>query len=404
MNRIHVIGISPGYPLADEAKESLKRAKTVFASRRLHDLLREQEPSLLKGAKVRVINKVDTTLSSLKNTRTEAAVLASGDPLFFGIGKRITEELGGRKVIIYPALSSLQLAFAQAGLSWHDAFLVSLHGGQKRQWAPADLPLLCERHEKLAILTGGSNTPASIAPHMPKGARVWVAERLGYDDERIRKTTPARLPRMNIMEPNLLILESPEAKGQLPTVFGLGENEFKRTAELITKDEVRAVVLHKLRLPIKGVLWDVGAGSGSVSIEARRLSPGLEVYAIEQDRERVKNISDNALALKAGEMNVITGSAPSALKALPAPDRVFIGGSGASLESVISESLRRIKRGGIMVVTAITLESMESAQKAFKKAGLRADVTQVSVSRLRKVGKASYLRPLNPVFIIKVTA
>jgi len=402
VGRIYVIGISPGSPLPEEIKEVFLRVKRIFASERLYELLKGYESFSLYMEKAALINNVDKTISTIKAIRGDVAVIASGDPMFFGIGKRITEEVRGREVLIYPALSSLQLAFSRAGLSWHDAYIVSFHGSQKRQWPVADLPLLCERHEKLAILTGGENTPARIASSLPRGSTIWIAERLGHEDERVRKTAPAKVQRMKIKEPNIMIVQNPNAGKASAPALGLRENEFRRTEGLITKDEVRAVVLHKLRLPLRGVLWDVGAGSGSVGIEARRLAPGLEVYSIEQNVERAKNISQNAISLKAGDITVITGKAPAAFKGLPAPDRVFIGGSGAALPAVIAHVIGHINRDGIIVATAITIESIEAAMAAFKKAGQSPELTQVSVSRSQKVGKGNYMKALNPVFILKV--
>ena len=401
MSRIHVIGMSPGFPLSKEAREALMRSKSILASERLYGLLIDDDSFPLYRDRVTVINKVESTIETLKKTRSESAVLASGDPMFFGIGKRITEEFEGREVLMYPALSSLQLAFSRAGLSWHDAFLVSFHGSGKRRWTPADLPLLCERHEKLAILTGGENTPSTISAHLPGSSAVWVAERLGYSDERIRKAKASGLRRMKFREPNVMIVESHRTSDGGP-VMGLNENEFRHRGGLITKDEVRAVVLHKLRLPLEGVLWDIGAGSGSVSIEAKKLSPLMDAYAIEKDPARSEDIKSNALSLRAGEINVVQGAAPSALLNLPAPDRVFIGGSGASLPSVIKQVIKRINKGGVIVVTAITLESMEAARASLEGSGLSPEITQVAVSRSSRVGQGNYMKALNPVFIIKV--
>jgi len=400
VSRIYVIGISAGSPLSGDALMALESAPVVLASERLYDILSQQEGFSAYSGKCRVINSVSKSLSHIRKLRSHVAVIASGDPMFFGIGKKLVDEFPRREVKLYPALSSLQLAFSSVGLSWHDAYMVSFHGSRKRQWSLSDLPLLCELHEKLAVLTGGENTPANIAAHLPASANVWVAERLGHVDERVRKTTPAKVPSMKIKEPNIIIVQNPKATSP---ALGLYESEFRRTGELITKDEVRAVVLHKLRLPRTGVLWDIGAGSGSVGIEARRLAPGLEVYAIEQNAERAKQISENAISLNAGGITVLTGKAPPALKGLPAPDRVFIGGSGVALPGVLSHVIRHINQSGIIVASAITLESVEAARAAFNKAGLKPELTQVAVSRSHKVGKGSYMKAMNPVFILKVS-
>ena len=397
--RIYIVGISAGTPLTDNAIAALDKSKIILASERLFGILRQQDEFEKKYAhKCKVINPVMETLKALKAARSEVAVISSGDPLFYGIGKKIMDTLPKREIALYPALSSLQLAFARAGMTWHDAKCVSFHGPRVREWAMDDLSLLSEMHQKLAILTGAGNTPNLIATHLPKKAEVWVMERLGHSDERVRKSTPAGIKRMKFKEPNIMVVKNPPSDSP---VFGLNENEFIRTKNLITKDEVRAVAIHKLRLPHSGVLWDIGAGSGSVSIEAKRLSPGMKVYAIEQDAVRAGNIKKNALTLNAGEINVIMGKAPSVLKGLPNPDRVFIGGSGPALSKVIKHASDRMSKGKIIVATAITLESLEAATEAFNKAGASVEVTQVSISRKSRIGKAGYMKPLNPVFIIK---
>lgn len=401
MDRIHVIGISPGSPISTEAIRALEESKTILASRRLYDIFSQMDEGASRMKKCRIIGKVDKTISTLKRMRGEVAVLASGDPMFFGIGKRITEEVKGKVVRIYPALSSLQLAFSAAGMSWNDATLVSFHGPVKRGWSPEDLPLLCQMHPKLAMLTGGENTPSALAAHLPGGSRVWVAERLGYKDERIRKLTPSRVRKLSVKEPNIMIVLSPGPDITSPAL-GLMEKDFIHTGGLITKDEVRAVALHRLALPRDGVLWDIGAGSGSVGIEARRAFPSLEVYAVEKDASRAGNIVKNALKLNAGQIRVIKGMAPQALLKIPDPDRVFIGGSGAALGKVMAHALKRLNKGGVLVVTVITLESLETALGAMKKAGLKADISQLSVSRSSKAGALNYMKALNPVYILKV--
>ncbi len=344
----------------------------------------------------RVMDSVEETVSFLKRERGSAVVLASGDPLFFGIGRRLLEEFPQREVELHPAVSSMQLAFARVKAPWEDAFFVSLHGPKKREWEIGDLPLLLELYAKLVILTGGENTPQKIASELPSDVRVYVLERLGYPDERLREGGPSKIKRMKFKEPNLVLVMSEPS--DMP-VFGIREGEFRHTRGLITKDEVRAVVLHKLRLPGRGVLWDIGAGSGSVSIEAKRLSPALRVYAIEKDASRAKNILANSKRLAAG-VQVTHGGAPAALKGLPAPDRVFIGGSGRGVSGVIKYVSSRMKKG-VVVATAITLESLNETSDALKAEGFSLDFSSISVSRAEPLKGRRYLRAMNPVFVME---
>lgn len=397
MNKIALVGIQSEGTLAEKARGFLSRADVILASKRLYELFSRDEKFETYRKKCRIINSVDTTVAFLSKTEGRSAVLASGDPLFFGIGTRILDEFPKDDVELYPALASIQLAFSKVKESWENAFFISLHGSKKRDWDIRDVPLLCELYPKLAVLTGGENTPQRIAKGLPAGLKVYVLERLGYRDERIREGAPPRIMRMKFREPNLMLLLSPDTK---KPAFGLKEDEFKRTRGLITKDEVRAVVLHKLRLPRKGVFWDIGGGSGSISVEAKRLSPALRVYAIEKEESRIKNIRANAKELSAGAVKALNAEAPDALTGLPEPDRVFIGGSGDKLKGIIRHISKRMQKG-IIVLAVVTLESLNEAIPLLESADFRTEVASISVSRAARLKKSYYLRAMNPVFVIR---
>lgn len=397
MAKVYVIGIDGSGVLAEKASLALRSSWTILASKRLNDVFSGYQEYPALSEKIRVINGVDETISLIRETSEAVSVIASGDPMFFGIGTRIAEALPEADVEIYPALSSVQLAFSKIRLPWHDAFFLSLHGNVKREWGIEDVPQLAERQGKLVILAGGENTPGKIARSLPAGARVYVLERLGFEDEAVKEGNPEEISQMTFRTPNLMVVvyESPES-----VAFGLEEAEFIHERGLVTKDEVRAAALHKLRLPAKGVLWDVGAGSGSVSIEAKRLCPALHVYSIERDSARVEQIRENCVSLRAGGINIVHGEASSALEGLPAPDRVFIGGAGRGLSSVIEQVLKRMERG-IIVVSAITLESLSEAREALRAQGLSHHVTSISVSRSQPLEGREYMKALNQIFLIK---
>ncbi|MDA8169435.1 MAG: precorrin-6y C5,15-methyltransferase (decarboxylating) subunit CbiE [Nitrospiraceae bacterium] len=400
--KIFVIGISGiGFSaLGAMAEARLRESEAILASGRLYEVF-SGYPCFdgLKG-KLKVIDRIEDTVSYIREAADAGvSVLASGDPLFFGIGRVLLEEFPPEMVEIHPAVSSVQLAFARVKKTWEDALFISLHGKKLRKWEARDLPLLLCTHEKIAVLTGGENTPSKIAAFLPENAIVHVLERLGYADEKMTTAAPSDIVNMEFGEPNLMVVEDKNKKtGQ--AITGLKEEEFLHERGLITKDEVRAIVLHKLRLPVQGVFWDIGAGSGSISIEAKRLSPGLKVYAIEKDLARANDISVNAEKLCAGAVNVITGGAPDMLAGLPAPQRVFIGGSGGMLEELI-EAAARVMEGGIIVVAAITIESLSGAAGAFKKQGFKYDICQVSVARAEPVSGRDCMKAQNPVFILR---
>lgn len=421
VNKLFVVGI--GYrPLGKRARELVRAADVILASRRLADVFqRYDEYELVKG-RVLVINGVPETVREIREQRQNmraVVLLASGDPLFFGIGRRMREEFGKDSVEVLPDLSSVQEAFARINEPWDDAVFISLHGGPdiaKRRALPyeaADIPLLLERTAKMGILTDRENNPGVIARVLQSGNRnqnsaitLYVCERLGYPDEKITTGTPAEIAAASFSDPNVVIIMKDRGQGsggrgqETRVTFGLQEDEIDHERGLITKDEVRAVTLHKLRLPRSGVLWDIGAGSGSVSLEAAGICPGLSICAVEKDDARVSTIRENALRRQAGNVRIVHGSAPDALRELPAPDRVFIGGSGGSLGDII-RLVNEKMIAGLVVINAASLDTLGEALAALDANGYSTEVAEISVSRSKVVAGKRLMSALNPVFIIR---
>lgn len=427
MNKIYVIGI--GYrPLNTRARELILNSEVILASKRLYEVFQRYSEFDEVKDRVRVINRVDETISFLHSSlithhsSRPLVLLASGDPLFFGIGRKALEEFGHDKVEILPDLSSIQAAFAAIGEPWDNAFLMSLHGGpdpEKRRRLPyelKDIPALLEQHNKIAVLTDRENNPAVIASFLNSSpiARhpslvLHVCERLGYSDERVSSGTPEEIAGMSFADPNVVILKRNALKEKThhpsPVThhdfsFGLTEKEISHSRGLITKDEVRAVSIHKLRLPLNGVLWDIGAGSGSISIEAAGLFPGLIVYSIEKNAEQIGNIRENIEHFGISNIEIISGEAPEILRGLPSPDRVFIGGSSNRLPEILALT-NSIMQSGIVVINATTLDTLDQAISSLNKHGFGVEVSEISVSRSKKIGEKLHMSALNPVFIIK---
>ena len=399
--KIFVIGLDGETALNEKARGALLKGEVVLASGRLLELFSGYREHEEVKARIKTINKIEDTLSFIRGADGAVSVLASGDPLFFGIGTRLLNEFPSDEVHLYPALSSMQTAFSKIKMNWEDAFFISLHGNRVvRDWKLVDLPLLCELHRKLVILTGGGNTPSKISEYLPESSHIHLFERLGYPDEKITEGDRVFFLGREFAEPNLMIVKAPLKEGSF--IFGLKETDFAHERGLITKDEVRAVILHKLALPRKGVLWDIGAGSGSVSIEAKRLSPGLEVYAIEKDAQRVEDIKANIRQLRAGGVNAVHGEAPEILDGLPSPDCVFIGGAGDALKETMEFACKKMNKG-VLAAAIITLESLGTALGAFRENGFKTEVCSVSVSRGEEIGEKEYMKALNPVFILKGT-
>lgn len=396
-NSCHIIGISNS-ALSAEQKELLKNCVLIVSGRRLLQLCGQfSAPTLAVTPLQEALQGISRSLAT-----GDVAVLASGDPLFFGIGKRLIETLGAERVHIHPALSSLQLAFARFKLPWDDAHIVSLHGRSS-----VHIPGAVLNHAKTFLFTDHINTPDRVAseivaylekihhPGLLKSCRVLVAENLESPEEKIVAGTLQETAALSFSPLNVMCLLCPA--GDESPFFGLQENELQHSRGLITKAEVRAASLHRLRLPKRGVMWDVGAGSGSVSIEAARMNPALTVYAVEKKDEELANIRANIRHYGCYNVVPVTGTAMDVLADLPDPDRVFIGGNGGQLQGIIEEAVGRLPGGGIVVANGVIEQTVTLAPQYMKACGLVVSSSTIHCSRRDEMGAVV---DFNPITII----
>jgi precorrin-6Y C5,15-methyltransferase (decarboxylating) len=340
--------------------------------------------------------------------RHKTVVLASGDPLFYGIGRVLLEAIPKEDLVFLPHLSSVQLAFARIKETWNDASVVSLHGRPLQTLAAA----LQRREAKIAVLTDAKSHPAAIADFL-RGMDcdaeyvLWVCENLGGPDERVTRCSPGDLRDQSFSPLNIVVLvladPPPPDERNLP-LLGIPERVLRHRTprgDLITKREIRLLTLCYLDLHPGEVLWDVGAGSGSVAIEAARLSPTLTVYAIERDPDALRNIAANVRTLPSPGVQIVPGMAPAVFAPLPDPDAVFIGGSGGELQAILRESLARLRPGGRLVLNCITLDSLTCAWSWFDRQGIRPEVTSVQLAHSRPLGELHRLEPDSPIFILR---
>jgi precorrin-6Y C5,15-methyltransferase (decarboxylating) len=330
---------------------------------------------------------------ALMDAGEQVCIVVSGDPGFFGLA-RVAAARFGEALRVYPAPSSVSLAFARAGTNWDDAVVVSAHG---RDSAGVDRAVQAVvRHPKVAVMTAPADPPQRLGRALVDAGcghrRVLVASRLAEEQESVWEGDLAGLAegRFDGLSVVVFVAPSQHAEGGEPTLeWGLPEECFEHRAGMITKSEVRAVALGKLALPRAGVLWDVGAGSGSVSAECCRLAPGLRVFAVERDSEDAERARRNLDGMPA---TVVEGEAPAALGSLPDPDRVFVGGGG---EAVLDDVIARLRPGGTVVATYAVLE------RAVQAAGRLGNLVQLSVSRGVPAGEGGPLRlqAENPVFV-----
>ncbi len=398
MSELLIFGIS-GNVLASEQRPLLKRCAAVVVSRRFSPLIGDLEIPTIPIAPVR--DMVEAVARALE--RGSVAILASGDPLFFGIGRTMIQRFGPERVRIFPALSAMQLACAKFKVPWDDLTMMSLHGRDPDGLAGRILP-----HARVMLFTDHRNSPDRIARRLLarleecadrqriEAITVRVAENLGLADERLSQGSLAEIAAARFDPLNMMLIEQ-EAPGPDLPVFGLKEDEIRHSRGLITKDEVRAVVLHCLRLPEQGVLWDVGGGSGSVSLAAARLAPGLDIFTVEKTDEGLENIRRNIARFNLYNIRVIAGEAPEVLVDLPDPDRVFIGGSGGRLDRIIEHCAARLESGGRLVATAVLADTARRTPELMRGAGLEVDLRRVSVVR-QQAGREE--KTFNPITII----
>lgn len=343
------------------------------------------------GAATLVMGDVTVAVDALVAHEGEAAVIASGDPGFFGIVRRL--RAAGADMEVHPAVSSVAMAFARAGVEWDDARVVSVHGRDPRPGLAA-----VRTGGKIAVLTDPITGPCAIAAAAPPGARLLVAERLGEPQERLTWGSPAQIAQGTWVDPNVVLVldgRAPVAPAWLvgPRTaegWALADEEFEHRDGMVTKAGVRAQVLAGLAPRAGTVVWDIGAGSGSVGIECARL--GAAVCLVERDLDQCARIDRNALRHDVS-VAVTRGEAPAALSDLPDPDAVFVGGGGP--EVVDAVAARKPTR---VVVTLVQLERVAATVAALS--DYRTDTVLLQVSRLQPLGEGSRLVPSNPVFVV----
>ena len=349
-------------------------------------------------------------LEAARAAGQRAVVLASGDPLWFGIGRLLLQRFGPEALAFETAPSSMQLAFARIGRPWQDASWISLHGRDSEALAAA----LQKRPAALAVLTdphqGGAAAVRTLlrASGLEASYAFWLCERLGHPAERVQRLMPAAPLAVDLDPHNLVLLvaEAPPAPAEpagLP-LFGLEDGLFLQLPDrpgLMTKREVRIQVLADLELPATGVLWDLGAGVGSIGLEALRLRPGLELWALEQRGGSASLIRANAERLGVSPAGVVEGRAPEALAELPDPDRVVIGGGGSERAAVLAAVIERLRPGGRVVIPLATIEALAELRPLLERAGFALGVSQHQAWRGAPLADGTRLAPLNPVLVLK---
>lgn len=398
-NKVYIIGVGAGgaASLLPEICQLIDQAEMVFGGERLLRMF----PSLT-GQKFVLTNNLSEAADLIKRNlgSKRMAVLASGDPGFHGITRYLTKELGKDAVEIVPNVSAMQLAFARIKESWDDAVLTSVHS------RPIDDIIDVVRgNHKIGILTDEKHTPGEIArvlkEHGIENCRAYVCQDLSTHNESIIATDLYSLKQKRFSPLNILILLREPSETRTQQRLGIPEEKFYRQREgFITKLEVRAVSLAKLALTENSIVWDIGAGSGAISIEASFLAYRGSIFAIEKSADAVAIIRKNVRRFGRHNIQVVRVSAPDRLEDLPAPDAIFVGGSGGRMAEIISAAGVRLKPGGRVVVNVVTLETLHRTIEALQASGFTFEVTLVNVARSTNVIELTRFEALNPIFVI----
>ena len=425
---IEVIGTDAGAPwsLAADKQQLLRDAALIAAPKRLLTALDHWHAAPEGQQRMASDNPsaLCEVLACLK-PGTSVVVLASGDPLWFGIGRTLMDRLDRTRLRFHPGPSSLQLAFARLGRSWQDADWISLHGRDPLSLSQK----LQQRPRALAVLTdpsrGGVDDVRQIlrASGLESAYALWLCEALGHPEERVQQLdvealTPSDLNPLHLV---VLIAQAPPAPATeaLP-LFGIDDGVFLQHDDrpgLMTKREVRIQLLAALDLPAEGVLWDLCAGTGSVGLEALRLRPSLQLLAIEKRGGGARLIEANAQRLGVQPTAVLEGEAlsmlardsqsqqtPSIPSTLAKVDRVLLGGGGKQRAALLRAVLNHLNPGGVVVIPLATIEALAELRPILEQAGLQVSTSQHQAWRGQPLSDGTRLAPMNPVLLLKGTA
>lgn len=360
--------------------------------------------------------QVPDWVKSAQQQGKHVVVLATGDPLCHGIAGFLQSRLCIEAFEILPNLSMVQLACARLGIPWQDLEICSVHGKDAGEWNRQEgrdhglYPVLhsTQNHDRMAIFTGPANSPDRVARMLVDEGladefQMAVAECLVQDNERlITDLSIAQAATHSFANPNIMMLWRTGAKKN-HVLFGLEDHSFhqrKPDKGLITKREVRAISLAHMQLRRDSIVWDIGAGSGSVGLEAARLVPDGYVYAMEKNEADVTNGEMNRRDMGAHNYILEHNKAPDGLDNWPDPDAVFIGGSGGNLSDLISLIAARLKPNGTLIMNFVTIENLATATQTLKDLELSWNVTQLQVSHSRPILKMHRFAAQNPVWIV----
>ena len=398
MHCVHVVGLGVDHrDITPTVSRLIDSAEVLAGGDRLLALFSDHPAVkvLIKSPLKNVIAKINQEMQSHR----KVVVLADGDPLFFGIGKRLIDSFGKDTVVIYPNVTTLQAAASKLKIPWYDIQTVSLHGRKDIQ------PLLTAlvKNNRVAVFTEPDFSPAKVADELiRRGADTFnmhVFEDLETEAEKTGCFELKDAVKQTFSPLNFIILNRIK-QAVISLSLGLDDDLYLHQRGLITKREIRVAGLSSLEIEPHHTLWDLGAGCGSVAIEASLLAYEGIVLAVEKAPERIQLIRQNISRMCAYGVEVIHGEMPECLESLPDPHRVFIGGGMGKDNSVLEAATERLRPGGKLVLHLVLMGSLARARDYLKDLKWPFSITQLQVSRSKDLAGDHRLEALNPVFII----
>lgn len=403
MRKITIIGAGPGNPdlLSRAALDAIDIADVVIGAHRALVGI-DVPPHVVRCELVKTADIVAALTDAASWQR--AVVVMTGDVGLFSGARRLVEALSGDAQVdvrIIPGISSASYLAACLARPWQDWRFASAHG------VACDIVAEAERAGELFLVTSGGEDPSRLSGELVQAgfgdARVTVAERLSYPDERITCATASEIAGQTFDDLNVMLIEfaGGAASSRWPYASsGIPDELFIRGDVPMTKQEVRAVALAKLRLAATDTVWDVGAGTGSVSIEAALVARAGSVWAVERNATGVRLIRENADAFGCGNVHAVPGVAPEALAKLPVPDAVFVGGSAGELPSIVEAALEKNSQVRLCV-PCVTVETLTEACALLSGSRFKGfEACQVSAARAEAVGSHHLMKAQNPVFLV----
>lgn len=398
---ISCIGIGMGTldTLTHEAAETIRNADILFGAKRILESV-EHMPDLLRDDQERVEEYRSAQIAEYLSTRpnlTRIVILMSGDVGFYSGARLVQDAFPDEKIDYYCGISSVVYFASKVPTAWQDAKLLSAHGRS------LNLLNCVQRYPKIIMIVSGVEDVRAICQELVEAemtyVHVTVGTNLSYPEETVTSGTPEDFLQAETTGLHIMLLENPQAKHII--VPGMSDETFVRGKVPMTKEEIRILSVAKLQLTEDSIVYDVGAGTGSVSMECARLCTNGTVYAVERNPEGIALIRENSKKLRLSNVKAIEGLAPEALMDLPAPTHAFIGGSAGNMGEIL-DVLRAKNPSVRIVINTIALESISEVMQLLKERGYDADIVQISAAKSRVLGRYHMMTGLNPVYIITI--